>query len=110
MKSMESQLSETAPLSPVIAGNVRERTRYQRIPCFGRNPPLVLLVILGLLSCPWRYVAADQGGYYNDYGGYDEYGGYNNGGNNNNYEQETFEWPNDVSFNEVSVLPVSCIN
>ena len=60
-----------------------------------------------LVASPLRFgslVSADQGG-YNNAGGYD-YGGYNNG---NQYKQEKFEWPDDVSFDEVSVLPVSCI-
>lgn len=106
---MQSSLSVSAPLSPVQAENARGRIRYhQRIPWrFGRKLSLVVFAILGLLACPSQrsLVAADQGGYYNDYGGYD----YNNG-NNNEYEEEQFDWPDDVGFDEVSVLPVSCVN
>lgn len=104
MDRLECNLSSAVPLSPAVAGNVRARKRYPRIPCFGSSLPLFLIAILVFLSCSTR---ADQGGYYNDYGGYD-YDQYLNGGNN--YEEEQFEWPNDVSFDQVSVLPVSCIN
>lgn len=70
--------------------------------CSRRNLNVFIVAMLGLQAL----VAADQGGYYNDYGGYDN-GGYNG---YNQYQQESFEWPDDVSFDEVSVLPVSCIN
>ena len=94
----------SVPLSPEVAVNEQSR---KRMPCLRRNLPVVFVALIGLLTSSSRFgalVAADQGGYYNDYGGYDY------GGNNNNYDQEGFEWPNDLGFDEVSVLPVSCIN
>jgi hypothetical protein len=109
MKRTASELSVSAPLSPKTAENTRERKRYSRIPCSLSNLHVAILALLGLLAAsPSRLgslVSADQGG-YNNGGGYD-YGRYNNG---NNYKQESFEWPNDLSFDEVSVLPISCIH
>lgn len=106
MKRIESSLSDAAPLSPMTTESPRERKRYPRIPRRKLKSPVVLVALLGLLSCFGSMVAAEQG-YYNEYGGYD-YGGNNGGGNQ--YEQEKFQWPDDVGFDEVSVLPVSCIN
>lgn len=104
---MTSEMSDSVPLSPEVAVNGPSRKRYPRTLFCGRNVPLVIVAVFAFLATSSRFgtlVAADQGGYYNDYGGYDY------GGNNNNYEQESFEWPNDLGFDEVSVLPVSCIN
>jgi len=107
MTNMQRHVSDSVPLSPEPAENARGRRRCPRIP--RRNLPLVFVALFGLLASSSRFgslVAADQGGYYNDYGGYD----YGENNKYENYEVEKFAWPEDVGFDEVSVLPVSCIN
>jgi hypothetical protein len=92
---MQSPLcvSISAPLSPALT---RSRSR---IPFRGHSLPLplVLLSLVGLLVAV--VTAEDRYNYWNDYNG-----------NNNGYDIEQFEWPDNLSFDEVQVLPVSCIN
>jgi hypothetical protein len=90
MNSMQSALSESAPLSPALT-----RTSHRRIPFRGRILPLVLFYVVGSLFT----VATAEDGWY-------QYEGDRNSG----YQVETFDWPDGLGFDEVQVLPVSCIN
>jgi hypothetical protein len=90
MNSMQSPLYVTAPLSPTCT-----RRRHPRIPLRGRNLPLFLFCLVGSL---FTLATAEDGWYQYE------------GDKNSGYQVENFDWPDGLGFDEVQVLPVSCIN